>query len=54
MCVCVCVFARVSVGAVAQLVREFIWGMKASVSCKVAGSSHSDGEIWHNFLKQEN
>ena len=21
--------------------------------CRVAGSSHSDGELWHNFLGQE-
>ena len=39
-------------GAVAQLVRECIWG-KHPGPLRVASSSHSDGTLWHNFLKQE-
>ena len=52
MCVCVCVCVCVC-GAVAQLVRKCIWRIKHPGPCRVAGSSHSDGELWHNFPKQE-
>ena len=53
MCVCVCVCACVWCGAIAQLVRESSYGVFTSGALKGASSSHSDGELWHNFLKQE-
>ena len=39
-------------GALAQLVRELFYGVSTSGTLQGC-SSHSDGELWHNFLKQE-
>ena len=53
MCVCVCVCVCVCdgvCGAVAHLVRECIWRMKTSATCRVAGSSHSDGDLCHKSI----
>ena len=52
VCVCVCVCARVC-GAMAQLVRESSMECLHSGTCRVASSSHSNGELWHTFLGQE-
>ena len=43
---CVC-------GAIAQLVRESSYGVSTSVTLQGCKSSHSNGELWHNFLVQE-
>ena len=51
MCVCVCVCVCVC-GAIAQLVRESSYGVFTSGTLKGDKLSHSDGELWQNFLKQ--
>ena len=38
---------------IAQLVKESSMECLHPGTCRVAGSSHSDGELWHNFLGQE-
>ena len=49
MCVCVCV----CVCAVAQLVRVRRVRLENGNIQDLASSSHSDGEVWHNFLGQK-
>ena len=53
VCVCVCVSVCVSVCvAIAQLVRESSYGVFTFGTLKGRKFKSSDGELWHNFLKQ--
>ena len=40
-------------GAMVQLVRECSMDCLHPETCRVASSSHSNGELWHNFLGKE-
>ena len=47
------IYVYLSVLQIAQLARESSYGVLTSGPLNIASSSHIDGELWHNFLKQE-